>query len=597
MKKNWIRPTSFALAAALTMTAFPVAAMASTASTPAAGVETEASTAAVELGTAHNALEAGTYSIPATLMNAGNPANKSMAASCIKDETAVLTIQRDGTVNVTVDLQAVNIFGLTAYASDWKIYQGTSASGETKDAEAHTGEDGKVDQITFALPDNSYDGVFVSMYVDAMGASPDAYLKLDYASAVKIKDAEPEPTPEPKPEPTPTPEPEPTPEPTPTPEPEPSVEPGKDSEVKTIKDGNYYVPVNLWNATADKASMGDAAFKEKDKALITVKDNKVTRVQIALNPVEVGTVYSAVTAFEAEGVTVSVDKTEKMVTSAGNTIDAIRLVSFELPEGAQPLKGDVTYLNVAFKVADTPMGDSTMNARLKFNWASMTETGDASIVTSETKTESKTPAVAAVDKETGIKIEAEEGVLPEGTEAKITGYTSDSAEYKKAASIIGDGILGMVLYDISLIDPSGTEVEPASGKTVKTSLPIPDALKGKILVLYRINDDGTKTRIKGEIRDGYFVAAFGHFSQYALVAVSDSVTVTENKNNETNTTNTSAVTNTAPSTGGANKEASVSPVQTGDTAQPAEWLALMAGSLAAAGAAFFTGKRKKEQGE
>ena len=581
MKKNWIRPTSFALAAALTMTAFPVAAMASTASTPAAGVETEASTAAVELGTAHNALEAGTYSIPATLMNAGNLANKSMAASCIKDETAVLTIQRDGTVNVTVDLQAVNIFGLTAYASDWKIYQGTSASGETKDAEAHTSEDGKVDQITFALPDNRYDGVFVSMYVDAMGASPDAYLKLDYASAVKIKDAEPEPTPEP----------------TPTPEPELSVEPGKDSEVKTIKDGNYYVPVNLWNATADKASMGDAAFKKKDKALITVKDNKVTRVQIALNPVEVGTVYSAVTAFEAEGVTVSVDKTEKMVTSAGNTIDAIRLVSFELPEGAQPLKGDVTYLNVAFKVADTPMGNSTMNARLKFNWASMTETGDASIVTSETKTESKTSAVAAVDKETGIKIEAEEGVLPEGTEAKITGYTSDSAEYKKAASIIGDGILGMVLYDISLIDPSGTEVEPASGKTVKTSLPIPDALKGKTLVLYRINDDGTKTRIKGEIKDGYFVAALGHFSQYALVAVSDSVTVTENKYNETNTTNTSAVTNTAPSTGGANKEASVSPVQTGDTAQPAGWLALMAGSLAAAGAAFFTGKRKKEQGE
>ena len=36
-----------------------------------------------------------------------------------------------------------------------------------------------------------------------------------------------------------------------------------------------------------------------------------------MNPVTVTSIYSAVTAFEVEGVTVTIDKTEKITTSAG----------------------------------------------------------------------------------------------------------------------------------------------------------------------------------------------------------------------------------------------------------------------------------------
>lgn len=115
-------------------------------------------------------------------------------------------------------------------------------------------------QITFTLPDNSYDGVYVNMFVDAMNYSPDAYLALDYANAVKTAEPDPAPTPDPVvPDPDPTPEPTPTPDPTPDPEPTPT--PTPDPSDNKIADGNYYVPIALWNAVSDKASMGNAAFE------------------------------------------------------------------------------------------------------------------------------------------------------------------------------------------------------------------------------------------------------------------------------------------------------------------------------------------------
>lgn len=154
-----------------------------------------------EFGSNRIKLAEGTYSIPAKLLNATNPSQDSMAASCIKGAT--IKVDKNGKAKVTVDLGAVSFAGITTYASNWMIYQGTDINSDKVAAEYHTNEDGKVDQITFDLPDNSYDGVFTNMYVDLMGYSPDAYLQLDYANA-KLIDT---PAPAPTPDPTPTPEP------------------------------------------------------------------------------------------------------------------------------------------------------------------------------------------------------------------------------------------------------------------------------------------------------------------------------------------------------------------------------------------------------
>lgn len=140
-----------------------------------------------EFGSNKVKLAAGTYNIPAKLKNATNPSQDSMAAGCV--QSATMTVDKDGNAKVTLNLAPVSFAGLTAYATDWKIYQGTDTNSETVAAEVtHTNEDGKVDQITFTLPNRNYDGVYTNMFVDAMQYSPDAYLALDYANAQKVED-------------------------------------------------------------------------------------------------------------------------------------------------------------------------------------------------------------------------------------------------------------------------------------------------------------------------------------------------------------------------------------------------------------------------
>lgn len=556
-------------------------------------------------GSAKTTLTAGTYSIPASLKNAGNVSQDSMAAGCIK--SAQMTVAADGTAAVTVDLQSVSFAGLTAYASNWKIYQGTSADGKTVDAQYTTDEEGRVTQITFTLPDNSYDGVYVNMFVDAMNYSPDAYLALDYANAVKTAEPDPAPTPDPVvPDPDPTPEPTPTPDPTPEPTPTPTPDPSDNK----IADGNYYVPIALWNAVSDKASMGNAAFEKNSSALITVKDGKVVKVQIAMNPVTVTSIYSAVTAFEVEGVTVTIDKTEKITTSAGNEVDAIRLVTFELPEGAQPSVADITYADVSFKVPDTPMGDTMMSARLRFDWSALTATNDTSLVPAEDQTEEKSPAVDVTDEKTGVHVSAAEGVLPAGSELKVT-KVSAGTEYTKAANALADVGSSFELYEVHF-EKDGQEVEPDGSVVVKYL--IPAGMNADNVVLYRINDDGSKTLIKGSVENGYYVVTTKGFSYYALVEKASTDNGNKNNNNIDNNGNNSSnnnsgnagTTDNGSAAGGNSNTAggsantadnSNSGVKTADSSAMGMWAAAFFASLSAAGLAIFKRKKRPEEKE
>ncbi len=132
-------------------------------------------------GSAQAELEAGEYDIDVSLKNASNISNDSMAASCI--ESAVLTVNSDGSAKLSVNLQAVTVGTISGWASEWKIYQGSSASGDTIDAEiTGTDEDGNVTQITFDIPDNSADGVYVNMFIAAINSAQNAYLAIDYSS-------------------------------------------------------------------------------------------------------------------------------------------------------------------------------------------------------------------------------------------------------------------------------------------------------------------------------------------------------------------------------------------------------------------------------
>lgn len=135
-----------------------------------------------KFGAAQTELSAGEYTLPVSLKNAGDVTKDSMAASCVKD--GKMTVNQDGTADITIGLQAVSVFGTTAWAEQWKIYkEKETEEGNKVAAEYTTNEDGKVDCITFRLPENSLDGVYTDMFVSAMNTTMSAYFAFDFANA------------------------------------------------------------------------------------------------------------------------------------------------------------------------------------------------------------------------------------------------------------------------------------------------------------------------------------------------------------------------------------------------------------------------------
>lgn len=140
-----------------------------------------------------------TYIVPLTLKNAHNLEQDSAAVAC-PGKFGTLTFDEDGTPRLSTNLRSVTVGTLTDYAYDFKIYQAPKASGDTVDADIVITQDvPKADgsgihvvpeTISFAVPKDTFseNGVYLSMYVDAMGYAPDAYLQIDYADAKESGD-------------------------------------------------------------------------------------------------------------------------------------------------------------------------------------------------------------------------------------------------------------------------------------------------------------------------------------------------------------------------------------------------------------------------
>ena len=143
----------------------------------------EIAAAQTGFGTANTQLAAGTYQVTVGLKKADDVTADSMAASCIAGK-GTLVVAADGSAKLTVPIQAASVMGQTAYAKDWKVYSNGLKS-ETTDAEFTTDENGNVKSITFAIPDKTQDGVYVSMYIDLMKSTQDAFVNVDYAKAEK----------------------------------------------------------------------------------------------------------------------------------------------------------------------------------------------------------------------------------------------------------------------------------------------------------------------------------------------------------------------------------------------------------------------------
>jgi hypothetical protein len=123
-------------------------------------------------------------------------------------------------------------------------------------------------------------------------------------------------------------------------------------------------------------------------------------------------------------------------------------------------------------------------------------------------------AQTLIDTATDITIEADAGVLPSGSKSIVIPVAS-GADYEKAKTALLDIGGNFTLFDISIVDGAGVTIQPNG--TVKVSLPVAGGLNADLIDVYRINDDGTATRMESTVEDGKIVFYTDHFSLYALV--------------------------------------------------------------------------------
>ena len=319
-----------------------------------------------------------------------------------------------------------------------------------------------------------------------------------------------------------------------------------------LEDGNYYVDIDLWKSDSNEASMGNVAFKNNDKALITVKNGKITRVQIGTNPVDIDPYHSAIIKFElADGTQVSIDATGDLTTLPANKdYTYIKLVSFNLPDSAQPdIKDAVTYVPVNFYVPDTPMDAAvgeTLTARLRFTWSTATKTDDTSLKVDDTSaagdsdiTGEEVVDVNLTDEATGIKLETNSGILSDKAVLSVSKLTQ-GADYDIALKAMNGVDGSWSLYKIiTLVE--GVETAPLGS----VLLYIPCSEDG--LTLYRVNADGSKTLVKGEVQNGYYVVRTTSLGLFAMVGeVTGGSNAGQNQNGDTTIPQTGDSTNVLP---------------------------------------------------
>ncbi len=133
-------------------------------------------------------LKQGEYKLPLTMMKGYDITSPSMAGSCIKG--AVLYIDEAGSAKIKVNLGPVTIGPITDWAEQWKVYPELKTEGIPGNAEYTTNAEGNTDSITFDVPDNKWDGVYVNMFINAMNSSQDAYFAFDYANAESLGESE-----------------------------------------------------------------------------------------------------------------------------------------------------------------------------------------------------------------------------------------------------------------------------------------------------------------------------------------------------------------------------------------------------------------------
>ena len=150
---------------------------------------------------------------------------------------------------------------------------------------------------------------------------------------------------------------------------------------------------------------------------------------------------------------------------------------------------------------DISEGTGSQDVLLKLDWNTLKATTEDDPDFTPDQPAELSPNVDYTDSKTGVSVKADKGVFEKGVEILVEAITSGT-DYDNAAKLLGDVGKKFKLYNVNFLDASGDYVSPNG--TVTISFPVAaDYDSGKIAV-YRINEDGSKTLVKGTFEDGQY---------------------------------------------------------------------------------------------
>lgn len=164
-------------------------------------------------------------------------------------------------------------------------------------------------------------------------------------------------------------------------------------DINNLKDGVYEIPVALWHASQDKASMAAESFN--GTARIVVKDGNMT-VYVYTKPMTFGSITASLQEMkiqQADGLWVNADVQQK--SSDGNPV----CFSFPLDKLSE-------YVSAKVNPHVEMMGNQDLDARLKFNLAEIklvSETDEKDILTPPAETNKSDNTNSSVKKNSNAK--------------------------------------------------------------------------------------------------------------------------------------------------------------------------------------------------
>ena len=163
----------------------------------------------------------------------------------------------------------------------------------------------------------------------------------------------------------------------------------------------------------------------------------------------------------------------------------------------------------------------------------------------DSNNENNDKIITKIDSKTNIKLEAPSNIIPDNTIIDVIEITSGET-FDKIKNVFPK-IESFKAFDITL-KVNNTNIQP-NGK-VKISIPIPAVFDASRLIVYRFDEDNTKTEYQVTVANGYATFETDHFSTYVLGEQEKTANETQEGTNQNEETKTTGENNTKlPQTG------------------------------------------------